>query len=173
MALVLRTRAPYRGGFRRFFDNPERYLPSFRLQPPVKTAGWYPRITITSDESSISFNATLPHVESEGLDVAASNDSLAIRGVSEYEEAVERDNYHYSEQGTRSFSRVFPLPDNADWERTRATFNEGVLTVTVPLAPAAAPRRIEVRAADADGTGSADNEGSAYTDLEEEQQASA
>jgi HSP20 family protein len=133
---------------RRFFDNPERFMPSLRIKPPAQNISWFPRFNSTSNASHIRLIAELPEAERDGLDVSASNGSLVIRGTYDFMQAVERDSYRYSEQGTKSFSRVFPLPENADWEATEANFDEGVLTVTVPLNAVTEPRRIEITAAD-------------------------
>lgn len=149
MTLVLRARVPYHHGLlRRINENRERFL-TFRWAQAARDRGVrHPQFSIRSGADSISFSAELPDTRREGIDVSASEGALVVRGNREYEQAVERVGWRYSENGTRNFSRIFPLPDNADWEATAASYDDGVLTITVPLKAAAEPRRIEVRAAE-------------------------
>ena len=65
------------------------------------------------------------------------------------EEQTER---HLSEFGYGRFERSFALPDHVDADRVGATFEHGMLEITLPIAAAAKPRRIEI----ASGAASAD-----------------
>jgi len=51
---------------------------------------------------------------------------------------------HAAERGTGTFERSIRLPEFVDGEGISAAFNNGLLTVTVPKARAAQPRRIEI-----------------------------
>ena len=44
-----------------------------------------------------------------------------------------------------SFSRSFTLPDNVDETKVKATFKDGMLTVTLPKTEEAKPQAIEVK----------------------------
>ena len=55
------------------------------------------------------------------------------------------DTYHRIERSYGSFARSLRLPRTADGEKIEASFDKGVLTVTVPKAEIAKPRTIEVK----------------------------
>jgi HSP20 family protein len=52
--------------------------------------------------------------------------------------------YHRVERGHGSFLRRFTLGEPIDAGRITADFSGGILTIVVPKAPSARPRRIEV-----------------------------
>ncbi|GAA0813264.1 Hsp20/alpha crystallin family protein [Spirilliplanes yamanashiensis] len=51
------------------------------------------------------------------------------------------------ERSTGTFERRLTLGDGLDFDRIDATWQDGVLTLTIPLAEQAKPRRIEIKAA--------------------------
>jgi HSP20 family protein len=53
--------------------------------------------------------------------------------------------YHLMERAYGSFERVIPLPRYVDPEGAEASYESGVLTVTLPKLESAAPRRLTVR----------------------------
>jgi len=57
---------------------------------------------------------------------------------------------HRRERRVASFRRVVRLPENIDGERIEASLDHGVLSITLPKAEAAQPRRIEVKAGGSD-----------------------
>jgi HSP20 family molecular chaperone IbpA len=52
----------------------------------------------------------------------------------------------YQEFELANYYRQFSIPESLDHERARADFTNGILTLTVPKAEAAKPKRIEVKA---------------------------
>ena len=56
----------------------------------------------------------------------------------------EQTEQHLSEFGYGRFERSFTLPDHVDADRVGAKFEHGMLEITLPMAEAAKPRRIEI-----------------------------
>ena len=74
---------------------------------------------------------------------------LTIEGERKDEKTGERQGYTYSECSYGSFYRSIPLPEGAEMSKATAEFRNGVLEVTMPVAPRPEPkqRRLEVREA--------------------------
>jgi len=53
--------------------------------------------------------------------------------------------YHLIERRCGRFERRFTLPRTVEAEKISARFEHGLLTVTLPKAEAAKPRRVEIR----------------------------
>jgi HSP20 family molecular chaperone IbpA len=51
----------------------------------------------------------------------------------------------YQEFELANYYRQFSIPESLDHERARVVFTNGILTLTVPKAEAAKPKRIEVK----------------------------
>jgi HSP20 family protein len=93
-------------------------------------------------------HADLPGVDPGSVDVNVDNGTLTIRAErsARSDESVQ---WIASERFTGSYMRQLSLGDGVDANGINATYENGVLTVTIPLAEVAKPRRIEVQASTA------------------------
>jgi HSP20 family protein len=89
--------------------------------------------------------ADLPGVDPGSIDVSVDGGTLTIRAErsARSEDTVE---WIASERFTGSFMRQLSLGDGIDAGAITATYDNGVLALTIPLAEVAKPRRIEVQA---------------------------
>ena len=99
----------------------------------------------SSDE--LTLQAELPGLAAEDVGVGVENGVLSISGEKKQEVEEEKDgsDYHLVERRYGRFERSFTLPRSVDAGKVKAEFANGVLTVTLPKAEAAKPRRIEVQ----------------------------
>jgi HSP20 family protein len=88
-------------------------------------------------------HADLPGVDPGSVDVQAENGTLTIK-AQRSERTEDGVQWIASERFTGTYMRQLALGDNIDSERIEATYENGVLTVTLPVAERAKPRRIEV-----------------------------
>jgi HSP20 family protein len=88
-------------------------------------------------------HADLPGVDPGSVDVSVDNGTLSIRAErsGRAEESME---WLTSERFTGSYLRQLSLGDGIDADRIAATYENGVLTVTIPIAEKAKPRRIQI-----------------------------
>jgi HSP20 family molecular chaperone IbpA len=103
-----------------------------------------PSVDIYETTEGLILLADLPGVAKEDLDVSVENNTLTLRGDSSHRiggEAI----YREYELGT--FFRQFELGEKVDREKITADLKHGVLTLKLPKAQEAKPRRIEVKAA--------------------------
>jgi HSP20 family protein len=79
------------------------------------------------------------------VEVTAENNTLTVRAERRWD--PEQDDVLIAQERTQgSFARQLLLGEELDKERIDAAYEDGVLTLTVPVASAAKPRKIEVRA---------------------------
>lgn len=98
-----------------------------------------PTVDIFETEEALTLVADLPGVGKESLQLGVENDILTIEGP-----AATGGEAFYREFDANGYYRRFQLPDNLDLEKISAELKDGVLTVSLPKAAAARPRRIEV-----------------------------
>lgn len=90
----------------------------------------------------------LPGLGREDIEVTVEKGILTVSGqrsTETEEERGERHTYHVRERSYDRFSRSFSLPHSVTHEQVDAQFENGMLTVRLPKAAEAKPRRIEVR----------------------------
>ncbi len=95
----------------------------------------------TGDQFVVRFD--LPGIDPESLDVSAENQTLTVRA-----ERTRRDpqdsRYLVSERPSGTYSRQLVLGDGLAVEDIKAEYRDGVLTLTIPVAEKAKPRKIEI-----------------------------
>ncbi len=87
----------------------------------------------------------VPGVKPEDIDITITGNSLTIVGEAKAEERVEEKNYIRRERRYGRFSRSISLPSGVRGEKAEATFENGLLTLTIPKAEEAKPKVIKVK----------------------------
>ena len=110
-------------------------------------ASWVPPVDILEEPDSIRIMAEVPGVKPENVKISLENNVLTIHGSKEQvaEERTER--VHRYERTYGTFERSFTLPATVDANAIKATYEHGVLTVTLPKVERAKPRQIDVQVA--------------------------
>lgn len=120
----------------------DRYSPWGRIAARERR---FPAVNVWEGSESLYVEAEVPGLKLEDLDIFVHGDELTIRGEREHDEQ-EGVTYHRRERGTGSFSSSVRLPVEIDVDRVEAQLESGVLTITLPKAASARPRKIEVKA---------------------------
>jgi HSP20 family protein len=94
-------------------------------------------------DDSFVINLDLPGVDPSSIDMTVERSSLTISAERRWE-PVEGDQVVASERRQGTFSRQLLLGDGLDADRINASYENGVLTVTIPVAASAQPRKIEI-----------------------------
>lgn len=130
-----------RGVMDRLFD--ESYVPfGWRV---LNGDGLTTAVDVHQTNDEIVVTASLPGVKPEDVDITITGQSLSIRGEFKADEKVERDQYIYRERRTGAFSRQLELPVRVQGEKAEATFENGLLRLTIPKAEDVKPRQIQVK----------------------------
>jgi HSP20 family protein len=88
--------------------------------------------------------AALPGVKPENVAISVLGDTLTISAQSTSEERREQGGYLYQEVRRGSFSRAVTLPSNVRPDAASATFENGMLRLSIPKAEEAKPREIRI-----------------------------
>ena len=114
--------------------------PAFRTGGFTKTAAWFPSVDVFEKDNRLIARADLPGLKKEDVKVEAVDGYLTISGERKHEAETKEDSFYRCEREYGSFYRAIPLPEGVNFGNVTATFENGVLEVTVPL-----PVRAEVK----------------------------
>ena len=74
----------------------------------------------------------LPGIEKKDLEIDVTGNRLSVKGKKRQAKEEKGRDYHLQERRYGAFERVFTLSPELDADKTQATYENGVLTVTVP-----------------------------------------
>jgi len=100
-----------------------------------------PRVDIFDVEDGLAVVADLPGVQKEDVEVRVENNVLTIAGKGRHKTAG---NVLYREFDLVDYFRQFQISDHVDQEQIKAEMKLGVLTILLPKAEKAKPRKIAV-----------------------------
>lgn len=104
----------------------------------------FPAIDIWEDDEFVFAEAEIPGVPMDDIEINVVGNELSIKGQRKCccDESV---TFHRQERWTGEFSRFLTLPAAIDADKVEAVLKNGVLTIKLPKADAARPRRVEVK----------------------------
>ena len=111
-----------------------------------RPSSWYPACDVLEDKDSVKILMELPGVTAEDVKLSLENNLLSIRGEKKQQAEETTERVHRYERSYGAFERSFALPATVDSDKVSASFQNGILTVTVPKAERARPREIPVQA---------------------------
>jgi HSP20 family protein len=94
---------------------------------------WSPQLETFRRGDRLVVRADLPGMRKEDVNVEVDDGILSISGHRAEEQVDDRDDYYRSERSYGEFYRALPLPEGVTGDACEATFNNGVLEVTLPL----------------------------------------
>lgn len=105
-----------------------------------------PNLDIKEDAEKFTVTVEMPGVDKSDVNVELNGHDLTIRGEKKQEEKKEDEGYHCIERSYGSFQRVLHLPESADPETLKASFENGVLSLSVSKQPEiqSSSRKIEL-----------------------------
>ena len=120
--------------------------PSAQDESGAITSSWYPACDVLEDKESVKIVVELPGLTPEDVKLSLESNVLSIRGEKKQQAEERTERVHRYERSYGSFERSFALPTSVDSDNVSASFQNGILTVTVPKAERDRPREIPVRA---------------------------
>lgn len=100
-----------------------------------------PSTDIYETDEALTLVMEMPGVDREHVDVALENDVLRVEGKIDFSKYQDLEPV-YTEYNVGHYTRSFSLSDKIDQEHITADYKDGVLTLTLPKAAQARPRRI-------------------------------
>jgi HSP20 family protein len=125
-------------------------ISSFRSEffTPLSAEGLLkPQVDIGATDKEYSITVEVPGVSEKDVKVEISGNTMTIRGEKKKEKEEKDKNYYRVERSYGSFQRVLSLPEDANQDDVKATFNKGILTVKMPrkALPKSEVKQIEIR----------------------------
>jgi HSP20 family protein len=134
----------------RLFDG---FFSDFGRMPSLfsgdRVGAFSPKIDISNDKSAIDVVAELPGLDEKDIQVSLKDNVLTIKGEKKMSDEKKEKNYHRVERSFGSFERSIRVPEGINVEEIKASFKNGVLSVSLPKSEKAKEeaRKIEVKAA--------------------------
>jgi len=114
---------------------------------PGTGARQYPRVNLAETAEAYVAEALAPGVDPASFDVSVKDNVLTIGGEKGGPEGVSSESFHRTERSAGRFTRSFELPGEVDADQVSAAYRDGILRITLPKAPEARPRRIDIAVA--------------------------
>ena len=105
----------------------------------------FPRVDIIDHDQSIEVHAALPGVKKEDVSVSIHHQTITISTTSKEEKKEEEPGKYFRREISHGeFQRSLSLPDNIDDEQAKASFKDGILTVTIPKTEKTKNKHLEI-----------------------------
>jgi len=111
---------------------------------PTEELGWTPSVEVYEKGDNFVVRAELPGMKKEELDISVLGDTLTIKGERKTESEVKEEDYYRCELCYGKFSRSIALPTAVEAGKVEASYENGILEITLPKAKEAKPKKIEV-----------------------------
>lgn len=106
-----------------------------------------PACDVEEDATSYQLNFDLPGYKKEDVNIELLGNRITVTGKRSRGKNTQEAKFHLAERNYGEFKRVFTLPDNAEGDKLEASFENGVLNLTIPKSEIEKPRRVEIRGA--------------------------
>ena len=106
-----------------------------------------PPVDILEQADGIRIMAEIPGVNPSDVKISVEGNVLTIQGEKQQVAEEKTERVHRYERIYGAFERSFTLPPTVDASNIKATYENGVLTVTLPKVEKAKPRQIQVEVA--------------------------
>jgi HSP20 family protein len=133
------------------FSDLERWRRRFESRFPRFFEGeegeWKLPIDSYVKDGDVVVRADVPGLDPKDIEVSVLGNVLTIKGERKDEQEVKKENYFRREVSYGAFERHMTLPEGAQTDKVKATFKNGVVEVTMPIAKEARAKKIPLETA--------------------------
>ena len=101
-------------------------------------------LSVEQTKDRLELRLEAPGVSAENIALEIDDRRLELRFEGPGSKAIEGERYHLRERRTKPFERSLELPYEVDVENIEARLELGILSVVLPRAASAGPRRIAI-----------------------------
>lgn len=93
-----------------------------------------PRVDVLEKAAQFEVHLALPGLKKEEISISIEKNTMTVSGERKMKNENKEDKFHMVENFYGKFSRSFTLPENIDISKIEGSFEDGMLTVTLPKA---------------------------------------
>ncbi len=129
-----------------FYDPFDKMDEMFKDLPSVSLTkqGLIPPIDMYDTKDAVVVETTLPGADPKKVSVEIENGILTIKGSSERKTEVDEKDYYRKEIRAGQVFRQVSLPARIEEGEAQATFENGILRVTIPKTPEAKAKSVKI-----------------------------
>ena len=122
------------------------------LQAPFSELGsqffsvWAPALDVYEEKDHVVVTLEVPGMKKEDFEIALHGDVLSISGERRLDEKRQKAAGYRTERLEGRFQRSVSLPKAVQADQVRASYKDGILTISLPVAEEARPKHIAVSA---------------------------
>jgi HSP20 family protein len=113
-------------------------------QEMLGMADWTPSVDISETDTAYLIKGEIPGVKKEDVKVTIQDGMLTIQGERKMEKEEKNKKFHRVERSYGSFVRSFRVPDDADENKVKAEFKDGMINITLAKSAKAKTKAISV-----------------------------
>jgi HSP20 family protein len=106
---------------------------------------WAPAVDLFEDKDNLVLRAELPGMKKEDIEISLHENTVTISGERKNEKKYEGGDTSREERFFGRFTRSINLPKAVEPGKVKASYVDGILTVTLPKAEEAKPRQIQIQ----------------------------
>jgi len=110
-----------------------------------RSAVWAPQTDLVETDEEFQLRLDVPGMSKEDIDINLQNGTLTVSGERTSERTDEGEDYVRVERAFGTFHRTFTLPEAVDEQNIEATYEDGVLRISVPKTEESTRRQIEIQ----------------------------
>lgn len=105
---------------------------------------WSPTVDIEEDNKNYLVKAELPGILKDDIIISVRGNLITLSGERKHTSETKTKTFHRIERSYGRFSRTIALPADVDSDKVKATYKDGILTVTLSKLESTKPKEIEV-----------------------------
>ena len=105
---------------------------------------WAPAVDMYETKDELVVSAELPGLNEKDIHLSINGDMLSVRGERHWNQETKQDTYYRTERWYGKFERTLPLPMPVQADKVKASYRDGVLTVTLPKVEEIKPKEIKI-----------------------------
>ncbi len=104
-----------------------------------------PAVDMYQTDNEVVVKAALPGIKADEVQINVTGEVLTIKGEARQDSETKEKAYHIREQRWGAFERSIVLPTEVVADKSKADFENGVLTITLPKADEVKPKTINIK----------------------------
>jgi HSP20 family protein len=117
-------------------DEMNKLFDDFLGRPLMRTEWsegvWNPSVDVSETKDNVLIKAEMPGLIKDDVKISVQDNMLTLSGEKKQEKEEKETNYHRIESSYGAFSRSFTLPTSVKSDKIKATYKDGVLSITLP-----------------------------------------